>query len=62
MSHLYGKVILNIKVDYIPQELLNNHEEMTNMFRILTNAQIPLKVTSVYIDKSKYTFVVLYDF
>ena len=35
---------------------------MKNIFRVLTNSQIPLKVSSVYIDTTKYTFVVLYDF
>lgn len=62
MSHLYGKIILNIKIDYLPQSIFKNGKDLKKFFRILTNSQIPLKISSVYIDTTKYTFVVLYDF
>ena len=32
------------------------------MFKVLTNCKIPLKVSTMYIKNSTYTFVVLYDF
>lgn len=62
MSHLYGKIILNVKLSYVPITLLSNSKELTKIFRVLTNSKISLKVSSMYIDTSEYTFVVLYDF
>lgn len=42
--------------------MLQNKNDLKNCFRILTNSKIPLKVSSVYIDTTQYTFVVMYDF
>ena len=62
MSHLYGKVILNVKLSYIPEQLLVNHSERDNIFKVLTNSKISVRVASSYIDSTKYTYVVVYDF
>lgn len=52
MSHLYGKIVLNVKMSYVPIALLSNTIELEKIFRILTNSKIPLKVSSMYIDTS----------
>ena len=62
LSHLYGKIILNVKFDYMPEELLKNAEQVHNIFRVLTNCKIPVNVSTMYINSTTYTFEVLYDF
>ena len=62
MSHLYGKIILNVKLSYIPEQLLNSFSERDNIFKVLTNSKISVRVASSYIDSTKYTYVVVYDF
>ena len=62
LSHLYGKIVLNVKLSYVPPELLLDQNEMKNMFRVLTNSQQELTVNAMYINRSTYTFVILYDF
>ena len=62
MSHLFGKVILNVKLSYIPEELLNSPSERDNIFKVLTNSKISVRVASSYIESTSYTYVVVYDF
>lgn len=53
---------MNVKLAFVPSALLSSKDDLKLMFRVLTNSKIPLTVNAMYIDKSTYTFVVLYDF
>lgn len=62
MSHLFGKIILNVKLSYIPQQLLGSPSERDSIFKVLTNSKIAVRVASSYIDSTAFTYVVVYDF
>lgn len=63
MTHLYGKVIINVRVSNINKELFNNNPALTNsVFRILTNSKIPVKTSVMHLDYSDNKFVIIFDF
>ena len=62
MTHLYGKIVLNVKINFLPQELLDSSSERDNIFKVLTNTNLPVEVRSSYMDHSSYTYVIIYDF
>lgn len=62
MSHLFGKIILNVRFNYMPRELKDSPKERDNIFKVLSNSNIPLSVASSYIETTSYTYVVVYDF
>ncbi len=63
MTHLYGKVVINVRVSNIDKELLNNNPTLSNnVFRILTNSKIPVKTSIMHLDYSENKFVIIFDF
>ena len=49
MSHLFGKIILNLKIDFLPKSLQSNKKDLNKIFRVLTNSQVPLELSTTYI-------------
>lgn len=63
MTHLYGKVVINVRASNIDKELLNNNPTLSNsVFRILTNSKIPVKTSVMHLDYSENKFVIIFDF
>ena len=67
-SHLPGKIILNIRINYLPEELIQsatdciNHCDRVLDVRIVDGFKSVVSIKASYLPKSSYSFSVEFDF